>query len=233
MPAAPLPIVLIPGFMLDDTLWDDVIAHMPQDRTYVRAHLQHGHTIHDIARHMAADLPPRFVLVGFSLGGYVARSLAAQYPERIAALALIATSLRPDTPAQKQAKENAAKAIGNATFKGLPAKTIATSVHPDRAQNTALIQRIQDMGLRLGKAAFETQSVLAREDIPAVPRATPALVIAADTDLLRSAAETQELADAIAGGAVVTIPQSGHMIPLEQPAALAQALQNWLQRITV
>lgn len=232
MTAPSLPHVFLPGFMLDATLWDDLIAQLPQGTTCLHPHLQQGENIHDIARNIVATLPPRFILIGFSMGGYVARSLAAQFPDRIAALVLIATSLRPDTPEQKQAKQNAARAMGAATFKGLPTKTIATSLHPARAEDNVLIKRIQDMGIRLGAQTFKTQSALAREDVPAAHGDYPTLVIAGDHDLLRSHAEAEELATAMQA-TLVTIAQSGHMIPLEQPAALANALQSWLKRALI
>ncbi|WP_230138173.1 alpha/beta fold hydrolase [Klebsiella oxytoca] len=95
-----LPVVLIPGFMLDETLWDDFIAAFPDSRPFIPASLNEGTTIQDIAASIAQKLPERFVLVGFSLGGYVARAIYEAIPERTAAMILIATSLREDSAEQ-------------------------------------------------------------------------------------------------------------------------------------
>ena len=76
----PLPLVLIPGFMLDESLWDAFIEHMPSGREIHRANLLHGQSIAEMAQAIVASAPAEFVLVGFSLGGYVARSLLAQFP---------------------------------------------------------------------------------------------------------------------------------------------------------
>jgi pimeloyl-ACP methyl ester carboxylesterase len=88
-----LPWVLIPGFMLDESLWDDVIEHMPFTQAIHLANLLEGQTIPQIAQHIASSAPPRFVLVGFSLGGYVERSLVQQLPYRVAALVMTSWSL--------------------------------------------------------------------------------------------------------------------------------------------
>ncbi|HHS3096308.1 TPA: esterase/lipase family protein [Klebsiella oxytoca] len=69
-----LPVVLIPGFMLDETLWDDFIAAFPDSRPFIPASLNEGTTIQDIAASIAQKLPERFVLVGFSLGGLRSQS---------------------------------------------------------------------------------------------------------------------------------------------------------------
>ena len=104
-----LPIVLVPGFMLDETLWDDFVAAFPQERTFIRAGLNLGDSISAMARYIVDDLPPRFILIGFSLGGYVARAIVEQYPQAVAGLVLIATSLREDSAEQQKIKNGKMK----------------------------------------------------------------------------------------------------------------------------
>ena len=53
-----------------------------------------------IAARILEDAPPRFALAGLSMGGYIAFAMMRQAPERIAKLALLDTSARPDTPEQ-------------------------------------------------------------------------------------------------------------------------------------
>lgn len=172
-----LSMVLIPGFMLDESLWDEFIPQLPHTGNFFRASLKHGQTIDEIAENILHNAPPRFVLVGFSLVGYIARTIAQKYPERISALILVASSLRPDSEKQKQLKIAAIQAASAGTFHGLSKTAIAKSLHPNHADNQRLIQRIQDMGKNLG---FENM---------------------------------------------------GHMIPLEQPEALADSMLKWLNTL--
>lgn len=228
MNSPPVSLVLIPGFMLDETLWDDVSTHLPADWRMSYAALAGGNRIKDIARHIADGSPGRFVLVGFSLGGYIARQLAADYPERVSALVIIASSLREDTEQQAKSKMQAVQALSPSTFTGLSAGAIAGSLHPRRASDAGLIARIKAMGNRLGYGALAVQSGLRRAGVPADSISCPTLVVASTHDALRSAEEARELAAAIPHATLRWLDDSGHMIPLEQPQALAAALVSWL-----
>ncbi|WP_324161053.1 alpha/beta hydrolase [Acinetobacter pittii] len=96
-----LSLVFIPSFMLDESLWDEVSKELINHQTIIKANLIHGNTIQEIAQNIAKDAPEKFLLVGFSLGGYIARSLAEQFPDRVRGLVLIASSLRSDTEEEK------------------------------------------------------------------------------------------------------------------------------------
>lgn len=73
-------IVLIPGFMLDESLWDELVPLLPATWKIMKASLLQGETIAEIAQNIAKEAPREFILVGFSLGGYIARSLTEQFP---------------------------------------------------------------------------------------------------------------------------------------------------------
>ncbi|WGL17391.1 alpha/beta hydrolase [Microbulbifer bruguierae] len=233
MDTSSCPVVLIPGFMLDESLWDDFRNHLPENWVVVNASLSGGQTISEIARHIAEHAPERFLLIGFSLGGYIARQLAADYPERVGALVIVASSLREDTEQQTKLKQQAINALSDARFKGLSNSTIANSLHPHRAADTDLISRIKQMGNRLGYKALAIQSVLDRSGVPTETIACPTLVVASTSDALRSLDEAQELVRAIPNASLQIIDDAGHMIPLERPRELAATIVHWLgsQRI--
>jgi len=220
--------VLLPGFMLDESLWDDVVDCFKLDRPIYRPPLAPGATIGEIAEGIARAAPERFVLVGFSLGGYVARKLAELFPRRVAALILVGSSLRPDTDEQARSKRVLISSLSAETFQGLSASSISGSLHPDHRTNRDLILKIKEMGARLGYEALVTQVNLRRDDIAASTLACPTLVIAAADDPLRSADENRELIAAIPNASFTVIQGTGHMIPLEQPQALAEEIERWL-----
>ena len=84
------------------------------------------------------------------------------------------------------------------------------------------------MGARMGHAAFATQSLLDRADVPSDQIQCPTLIIAAVQDRLRQAEEAQELCVQIPGARLEVIEGSGHMVPLEQPETLARLMSQWL-----
>lgn len=79
----PLSVVLIPGYMLDESLWNEVINEVPKEWNTYRATLKEGQTIKEIAQNIAKNAPESFVLIGFSLGGYIARSIVEQFPQKL------------------------------------------------------------------------------------------------------------------------------------------------------
>jgi pimeloyl-ACP methyl ester carboxylesterase len=212
-------------------LWDETVAALAWAAPVQRLRLGPGTTIDAIADGIAAAAPERFVLVGFSLGGYVARAIAARHPGQVAALILVGTSLRGDTPAQARAMQGAVDAARAGSFRGLSTHAIAGSLHPGHRHDAQLLARIKTMGDRLGREALIVQANLQREGIAAGSLTCPTLIIAAAQDELRSAEEARELAAAIPGAALVTLERSGHMLPLEQPVALASAITAWVRTL--
>jgi|EP01034_Spumella_vulgaris_P031837 pimeloyl-ACP methyl ester carboxylesterase len=221
------PLVLIPGYMLDQTLWDDVLPLLGTDTPVIHGSLRVGATVDEMARQVLAACPPRFALAGFSMGGYIARDMARLAPERVQSLILIASSGRPDSQTTREQRAKAALNTPPGPFKGLSKGAIATSLHPDRANDALLIARVRAMGERLGRDVFLRQSLLERGDLDRLGEIVcPTLVIAAAQDRLRSLAEAQELRDGVPGAQLAVVEHSGHLVPLEQPAMLAALMRR-------
>ena len=220
------PLVLIPGYMLDDALWDGMLPLLPPELPLHFASLAEGDSITAMAQAVLAKCPPQFSLLGFSMGGYVAREMVRLAPGRVQSLALVATSSRADLPLLVEQRTKAARATPLGTFRGLGRAAIAQSLHPDHAANEALVAQVRIMGERLGREVFVRQSLIVRDaDTGRLAGIScPTLVVAAADDQLRSLEEARELADGIPGAQLVTVPNAGHLIPLEQPQALASAI---------
>lgn len=92
-----------------------------------------------------------------------------------------------------------------------------------------MIDKIRDMGKRLGATAFRAQSGLNRERITLKPITCPTYVIAAEHDQLRSKEETEEL-ESLTGTCADYVAGCGHLIPLEKPYELAKLISAWLNR---
>lgn len=213
--------------MLDETLWDDFIAHYPGERDFIPVSLAQGSSIDEIATNITKTLPERFILAGFSLGGYVARAIYDANPGCTAAMILIATSLREDSVRQKEPRITAASATSAREFRGLSTTAIRKSLHADSAFDAVTIDKIRKMGKRLGAEVFKAQSGLNRERITIKPVTCPVYVIAAKQDQLRSMTEAEELA-ALTGARLDHVDGCGHLIPVEKPVELAQLIACWL-----
>ena len=87
-------LVLLPGFMCDAELWRDMVPDLEQLGSLLYGNVYQDHTLEGMARRVLAEAPERFVLVGFSMGGFVARVLTLMAPERVTGVAFIASSAR-------------------------------------------------------------------------------------------------------------------------------------------
>jgi len=219
--------------MADETLWNDMTGALARFGPILHADLRHDTSVEALARRALAAAPPSFLLVGFSMGGYVARDiarLAPAYGKRVEALVLVATSTRPDTPAMRQRKGAVGHAAPSVAFSGLSRIAVASSLHPKDKHNEAMIERVRAMGVRLGGDVFRRQSVLERPgDIDRLHQIRcPTLVVAAAQDQLRSLEEARELQAGIPDASLAVIDDSGHMIPIEAPQRLLDVIVPWL-----
>ena len=222
--------VLIPGFMTDRALWRDMEESIRSLGEIIYGDLSYGQSLQEMALSNIAVLPDRFILVGFSLGGYVGRWIASLVPERIDAMILIASSNKPDDVNLMTAKHLTAKMVNTVSFGGLSTATIRSSLHDSNKKNTTLIEFIRSMSLRLGPDVFVRQLQLQRNSPVSLTGTVnfPVLIVASASDELRTLSEAEALHSDYPASVLHVIENAGHMLPLEQPDKLMQVIKEWL-----
>lgn len=215
-------IVLVPGFMTDSDLWADLIPELDA-YNIVCADTSTGSSLDDLAAHVLKQCPPTFILLGFSLGGYVARYMTYQASERVESLILVATAARAGSPSSR------GRSGHSQAFRGLSTAAIRASLGPGSVNDATLVARIQRMGERLGQEVYARLSTLERpSDLIRLDEIRcRCLVVCAESDKLRSKEEARELATGLRAE-LVQVSGCGHMIPLEQPGKLADIVLQWL-----
>src|SRR3979409_2456054 len=93
-----MPILLVPGLVSSPRIFAPVLPAMWRFGPVTVANHIRDDNMGAIARRILAEAPPRFGLAGHSMGGYIAFEIMRQAPDRVAKLALLNTSARPDTP---------------------------------------------------------------------------------------------------------------------------------------
>ncbi|WP_212733744.1 alpha/beta hydrolase [Variovorax sp. CF079] len=211
--------------MTDDELWRDV-APIFEDHELMFAALDKGATLEELAKNILLASPPAFVLIGFSMGGYVARQMAYLAPERVQALVLAGTSAVAGSPSASSER------FDPASFQGLSHSALARALHPSRAGDVDLLSRLRAMSNRVGGETFVRLSAIDRpSDVDRLATLKcPTLVIAAAQDRLRSVEESKQMAE-ILHAEMVVVDDCGHMIPIEQPAQFAHIVRDWLSRL--
>jgi pimeloyl-ACP methyl ester carboxylesterase len=186
----------------------------------------------EIAGAILAQAPPRFALAGLSMGGYVSLEIMRQAPERVARLALLDTSARPDAPAQTETRRALMARARRGEFEAVLAETAPNLLHPDHRDHPALIRVQTRMGLCIGAQAYcrQQEAIIGRADSrPHLAKiAVPTLVLVGDEDRLTPPDRAKEMADVIPGASLTVIRDAGHLSTLEQPTAVNHALTHWL-----
>src|SRR3954463_7251499 len=94
-------LVLLPGFMCDNDLWRDMVPDLGRLGQLHYGNVYRDDTLEGMAQRVLWEAPRRFVLVGFSMGGFVSRVLTLMAPERVSGVAFVASSARESPPAER------------------------------------------------------------------------------------------------------------------------------------
>ena len=228
----PLPTVLIPGLLCTARLYAEQIPALWRFGPVTVANHTHDDSMAAIARRILAQTPPQFALIGLSMGGYVAFELQRQAPERVAKLALLDTTARPDAPEQTEQRKRQIEMARAGRFDGIAQLLFPRFVAAARHQDRTLQAVVRTMAEDTGADAFVRQqtAIMTRADsrpgLSAI--ACPTLVVVGADDTLTPPDRAAEMADAIPRARQVVVPACGHLSPLEQPAVLTQALVDFL-----
>jgi pimeloyl-ACP methyl ester carboxylesterase len=237
-------LVLLHGVGLDHTMWEPLRALLPSDLPVVAPDLP-GHgarpplrgdtSLSDLAAAVAQEVPPGAHVVGFSLGALVGQHLAVHRPELVGTLTSVSSVCRR-TPEERSAvlarldlarRDFAASAeasierwyAGTGTPDDLVAHTRATLLANDHESFLACYRVFatadEELAPRLGDITARALAVTGELD----PGSTPQM--------------SQRLAGAVPRCRAVVVPGARHMLPVQQPEALASCLTDFLQHQTI
>lgn len=177
---------------------------------------------------------PQAVLVGHSMGGMVAQELVARAPERVRALVLAATSPAFGRPGGDWQREfiaaRCAPLDAGCGMTGLAAQLVPALVAAElpaerRAAAQALMAGVPEATYRQAIAALAGFD--RRANLGAI--AVPTLVITGEHDRTAPPEVARRMADKIRGSRCRIVRGAGHLLPLEQPAAFAAELLDFLR----
>jgi pimeloyl-ACP methyl ester carboxylesterase len=229
----PLPTLLLPGLLASARLYAAQIPVLWQFGPVMLADHRRDDSMAGIARRILQQAPPRFALVGLSMGGYIAFELLRQAPARVARLALLDTTARPDSPEQSARRRTLMELAGGGRFDEIADLMYPGFVAPERIDDQALRAQVRSMAAETGAEAFIRQQTAimqrcdSRPDLAAI--ACPTLVLVGDADQLTPPDRAQEIAAGIRGAQLVVVPASGHLSTLEQPERVNAALVDWFK----
>jgi pimeloyl-ACP methyl ester carboxylesterase len=227
-----LPRLLIPGSLCDARLFESMCSHWPNNRLFVVADLHTLKNPSDWCQLQLERLPDCFDIVGFSLGGLLAQSMLRLAPQRIRALVLLASSADPAGPTQAerwQAQQSQWQQIGPRALAQAMSQQASPRLSP------AQQQLVQDMAESTPEIAFQSQGEFnaSRPSGFHVLSECPAALclISGAHDPWCTPAVQQRIQQARPDAAHWVLPDAGHYLPLEAPAEVAQATEQFLSAL--
>ncbi len=176
------------------------------------------------------------VVVGLSMGGYVALALYRLAPERFGGLVLADTRASADT---EEGRQRRFQLIENIERTGDIDPIIQGHIEkfftPDHQQNTDLVTTAR----RLMQRATNTGIIHALHAMAHRPDSMellsqmhfPVEVIVGESDSLTTVEDSRKMVEQLPQGHLTVIPKAAHLSNLEQPEAFNRALEAYLQKL--
>jgi pimeloyl-ACP methyl ester carboxylesterase len=232
------PIVFLHGFPLDHTTWlpvarllaDRARCVLPDIRGLGKSPVVGTETsiqlmAEDITRLMDRLEIPQAVVVGHSMGGYIALQLAHSFPDRVNGLVLVATRSETDEPekiaARLTSRENVLKS-GTAE--------LVVSMTARLTDNQSLLPEIREVMKKTspqGVAAAQFAMAYRNDATPWLSEITlPILAVAGARDVIIPIESMRILSSRCYCGKFYSSATASHMIPIEEPELIARALDE-------
>ncbi len=226
--------VLLPGNMCDARLWTQEVRHALSGA--VHADTTQDDTIAGMAARALAATTGPLLPVGFSMGAIVALAMAEQAPGRIAGAVLIGLNAGADLPERAAHRPvQQAEVRGGGLERVLVEELKPNYLAAARRGDLPLLALLRDMGLALGPGVFVAQSeaLRTRPDLTPVLAAldAPVALLCGEEDALCPPAWHRRWQALARDATLDVLAGAGHMLPLEAPDALADAIATFLARI--
>jgi pimeloyl-ACP methyl ester carboxylesterase len=239
------PLLLIAGLGQGTWVWRDVLPALERDRpvttyeargTGTRVDLPPRRSVDEMVADVLDELDRPAHVLGFSMGGYVALSLAYAHPELVRSLLLFGTGA--GGPERVRRPRHVAGAIAEAL--GLPDDELAertmpltfspgwVEAMPDRYREIIAARVHNPTPYELLEAHGGACFRFYEEDLAVEQIAAPALVAHGDQDLIVPVENGRMLARRLPNAEYVELAGRGHNLMLEDPESFVDVVRRFL-----
>lgn len=227
-------LIFIPGLLCTEALFASQIKAFEGLYDIRIAPTTSRSSITDMAEAARELITDRAVIVGLSMGGYVALELALRYPEAVAGLGLLSTSARADDDERRKMREELIRLSSIGRFKGVTPRLLPRFLSPEALADDTITSTVMSMAEKIGQENFVLQqrAIIARQDqrpnLSAL--SMPSLVLCGLQDELTPSYLSEEMADKLGNAELVLIERCGHLSTLEAADTVNSALQRLIER---
>jgi pimeloyl-ACP methyl ester carboxylesterase len=225
-------IYLLPGLMCNQKLWGKITPLFDDSYELIFLDIPLKKTFEEMIEELAFLLPAHPVLLlGFSLGGYIASYFAVNYPQRVEKLFVLSSSCKPIAQEEIKKREQAIALVDRYGFKGLSYQKVQSLLEYENQNNQELIALIQEMYTDMGKNAFkmQMQASLVRKDLmqELSELKLPIFLCCSQNDTLADANWLKDLQQKNPKIKLNLFESISHMLPLEKPKETALVIKKW------
>jgi pimeloyl-ACP methyl ester carboxylesterase len=237
-------LVLVHGFPFDRTMWIEQLKGLARIRQAVAVDLR-GHGLSndanpseysmdmfadDVAATMDEIGADRADVCGLSMGGYVLFSLWRRHRDRIRSLIFCSTKAEADTDEAKAGRDRTAALVRESGMNALWEQLGPKLFGPEPPATLAERVRSMFQGMPAEVAAADAIAMRDRVDSAADARSidVPVLWIHAEQDQLMPVENARATAEEIPAARFVSVPDAGHLAPMENPKVVNDAMAEFL-----
>jgi 3-oxoadipate enol-lactonase len=244
------PLLLAHGFPLDHRMWSGQIEALsrrcrviaPDLRGFGESGSADGTvTMEQFADDLAGlldflEIREPVAFGGLSMGGYIAFAFWRKHAARLRGLILCDTRAGADTPEGAAARHALADRVlregTRSMAESMRANLFSAATLRDRPETVEAIVQVM-RGTDPRSIAAAARGMASRRDFtPDLPGiACPTLVLGGEEDPLTPPAVLREMAEKIPQARLALIPEAAHLAPLEQPAIVNRAMEEFLESL--
>ena len=242
-------VLLVHGYPLDRTLWAPQMGSLEGHRL-IAPDLRGlglsdapdlGYSMPTYADDLAALLEAmqvdEVVLVGLSMGGYVAFEFLRRHRERVRALVLFDTRADADAPDVRRARDQQASLAREQGAAAIVEQMLPRMLAPGASRSMPhVVERVRGMMLAapVSGIAGALAAMRDRSDSTALLATLedlPTMIVVGEEDVMTPVDMARAMASALPGARLEVVPNAGHLPPLEAPAAVNALLADFLKSL--
>ena len=245
-----LPILFLHAFPLDRSMWAPQLGALvrqgrciaPDLRGFGDSSASEPYSMDQYADDAAGLLDTLgggpAIVVGLSMGGYVAFAFWRRHRERVRALVLADTRAAVDSDEGREKRRRmieVARARGSATVADMQVNSMVGETTRERRPEVVETIRAMMAAAPVEGLVGAQQAMLARADsTPTLATIdVPTLILVGADDTITPPKEAQAIHERIRGSRLEILDQSGHICNLEQPAAFSHVMSEFVEGVAL
>lgn len=225
-------------------MWDDSVKHLKEDYTCIcvdlpgfgQSPVQVDISMSQIAEQLHKSLASMdmqsYVLLGHSMGGYVALEFASMFPDKLDGLGLLHSTANPDSIENTEGREKTIAFLDQADLETYGKLFAPNLFAPQHRENARWVKDAQDMvGQSSNKALQEAmKAMIRRKDHNALLRQldVPVFFLVGRHDAMVPMNDMLKQAASCKQSMTCLLNDAGHLAMVENPVKYKQAVNDYL-----